>query len=105
VDDMQEITELLREIRDLQKAHFERYKEFTQTILDREQASAVAGQQTRDEQHRFREEMRRTIEQNRQRARGLMVTRWVLLTIAATLAVVSAAWVMIVTFLGLNQWR
>src|SRR5262245_60480819 len=31
-----EITQLLREIRDLQKAHFERYREFTAKIMDAE---------------------------------------------------------------------
>ena len=29
-----EVKELLREIRDLQKAHFERYKQFTQSIME-----------------------------------------------------------------------
>ncbi|HMF15344.1 MAG TPA: hypothetical protein VKE94_23680 [Gemmataceae bacterium] len=61
MDDTSEIKELLREIRDLQKAHFERYKEFTQGILDRERASAEDVQRFRTEHRQFREEVRATL--------------------------------------------
>ncbi len=48
-----EIKDLLREIRDLQKAHFERYREFTDRIT---QAEAV----NRERQEAFLRETRRS---------------------------------------------
>src|SRR5436305_7424527 len=40
VAERDELVELLREIRDLQKAHFERYQEFTAAALQRQQDAA-----------------------------------------------------------------
>jgi t-SNARE complex subunit (syntaxin) len=80
MDDMHEIKELLREIRDLQKAHFERYQEFTQALLDREEVNAEEVERAREEQRRHREEMRRAV-------RASQASRWVMLAITIALTV------------------
>jgi hypothetical protein len=90
---MQDIKELLREIRDLQKAHFERYKEFTQAALDRQKTAAEETRRAREDQLRYRQELR-------QRASGMMIARWVLVAIAITLAVSSVVGVMLASVLG-----
>jgi hypothetical protein len=89
MDDMHEIKELLREIRDLQRAHFERYKEFTQVVLDRQQSGADEANRDREEQRRFREEMRHTIQDSQQRVRALHSSRWVLVAIAVAFAILA----------------
>jgi hypothetical protein len=86
MDDMHEIKELLSEIRDLQKAHFERYKEFTQHIVDREEASNEAAERARAEQRNFRNEVRHSLNQSQERIRMLQVTRWVIIGIVALVA-------------------
>jgi hypothetical protein len=94
MDDMHEITELLREIRDLQKAHFERYQEFTQAVLDRQEANAEDVQRGREEQRRYREEMRHVVKESQQRVRALQASRWVFLAIAIAIAVLAVGGVM-----------
>ena len=55
-DENAEVISLLREIRDLQRAHFERYKEFTAVALAQQdeaterQRQSLAGLRERDEQ-------------------------------------------------------
>jgi hypothetical protein len=58
MSDQEEIKALLREIRDLQKEHVERYKEFTQDVLARQKTSSEELEQARSEQRRHRDEMR-----------------------------------------------
>jgi hypothetical protein len=75
--DNREVVELLREIRDLQKAHFERYKEVTAAIIRREQ-DAVAARATRDEDARqgiqaVVEETRQVFRDSRRRSAWLFV--------------------------------
>jgi len=53
-----EITQLLREIRDLQKAHFERYREFTGKIMDAETTRRQDALQLQIEQLRHQEQSR-----------------------------------------------
>ena len=53
-----EITQLLREIRDLQKAHFERYREFTAKIMDAEATRQKDTLRLQIEQLRHQEEAR-----------------------------------------------
>jgi len=89
MDDMHEIKELLREIRDLQKAHFERYKEFTQSLLDREEVNAEYVQRSRAEQNRYREEMRRAVQASQ-------TSRWVTLAITIALAALIMGGMMVV---------
>jgi len=96
MDTMDEIKELLREIRDLQKAHFERYKEFTQAALERQQANAEQAERSRDEQRRardenrrYREEMRDALDNNQHRLRTLMAGRSVMIAIVVVLALLS----------------
>jgi hypothetical protein len=55
-----EIKECLGEIRDLQKAHFERYKEFTAQIVAGEKERTHQAQQSYIDQLRCQEEMRKT---------------------------------------------
>jgi hypothetical protein len=95
MDDMHEIKDLLREIRDIQKAHFARYEEFTQAVLDRQQASAEDVQRGREEQRRYREEMRHVVKESQQRVRALQTSRWVFLAIAIAVAVLTVGGVMI----------
>jgi len=89
MDEMHEIKELLREIRDLQKAHFERYREFTQSLLDREQIQAADFERARAEQRRFREEVK-----------GTMLPRWVPLVILAVVLVAGVGGTIFATILG-----
>ncbi|MCI0685276.1 MAG: hypothetical protein L0Y71_24525 [Gemmataceae bacterium] len=56
-DTLEEIKQCLREIRDLQKAHFERYQEFTSKIMADEQARAHQAQQAYIDQLRCQEEI------------------------------------------------
>lgn len=58
-DAQEEIRQLLREIRDLQKAHFERYQEFTGEIMADEKTRAQDAQRHYIEQLHYQEEMRR----------------------------------------------
>jgi len=58
-DAQEEIRQLLREIRDLQKAHFERYQEFTGKIMEDEKTRAQDAQRHYIEQLHYQEEMRR----------------------------------------------
>jgi hypothetical protein len=99
MDDMHEIKELLREIRDLQRAHFERYQEFTQAILDRQQASAAEADRVRAEQRRYREDMRHAVDESRQRVRALLASRWVLVAIAIGIAVLTVGGIMMAMLL------
>jgi hypothetical protein len=89
MDDTQEIKELLREIRDLQKAHLEYYKEFTQTIAARQKVSTEETERARAEQRRHREEMRQAVHDGQARVRTLVATRWVILAIAGVTAVLA----------------
>ena len=89
MDEMHEITELLREIRDLQKAHFERYKEFTQAITERQKADAADLQRFRDESRRYREEVRAT-----------MLPRWVPLAIVGGLLALGLGGVIVAAIIG-----
>jgi hypothetical protein len=54
-----EISGLLREIRDLQKAHFERYKEFTGAIMAAEKTRAQDAGRLQFEQLHYQEELQR----------------------------------------------
>ena len=56
---LEEIKQCLREIRDLQKAHFERYQEFTSKIMAGEQERAQQSQQAYIDQLRCQEEFRK----------------------------------------------
>jgi hypothetical protein len=103
VDDMHEIKELLREIRDLQKAHFDRYTEFTQSVLDRQQAGAEDVKRSREEQHRFREEMRRAVDEGRQQVKEASTTRWVVYAVVIILGVVSVGGVLLTIGLRMTQ--
>jgi hypothetical protein len=94
MDDMHEIKELLREIRDLQKAHFERYRDFTQALLDRQEAGAEEARRTRDEQRRYREEMRHAVNESRQRVKTLQASRWFIVAIVIALAILTLGGVM-----------
>lgn len=67
-----EITTLLREIRDLQKAHFEQYRLFTSSAMEQQQRHAAvldqtqaAGQQARDRQMMLQEQMLRAMARGR----------------------------------------
>jgi hypothetical protein len=91
MEDMDEIKELLREIRDLQKAHFERYKEFTEAVLVRQQAGAEQLEHSRVEQRRYRQEMRQAVEDSRSRVRTALVTRWVIVGVATAVLVVGVS--------------
>jgi hypothetical protein len=91
MEDMQEIKELLREIRDLQKAHFERYKEFTEAVLARQQAGAEQLEHSRAEQRRYRAEMRQAVEDSRSRVWTALVTRWVIVGVATAVLVVGVS--------------
>jgi hypothetical protein len=103
VEDMQEIKELLREIRDLKKAHFERYTEFTQSVLNRQQAVTEDAKRSQEENRRYRDEMRRAAYEGQQQVTEASVTRWVLLAVTITIGVFSVG-AGIVTFgLGLIQ--
>ena len=55
-----EIKELLREIRDLQKAHYERYQQFTQAVLDN----------TAQANSKFEQELIRAVRASRQATRS-----------------------------------
>jgi hypothetical protein len=57
-DSLAEVKELLREIRDLQRAHFQRYQEFTSTILSADKTRQQDLGQLQMEQMRYQEEMR-----------------------------------------------
>src|SRR5260370_18806583 len=81
MEEMHEIKELLREIRDLQKAHFERYKEFTESIMARAQDNEDIAESARSEQRRYREEMRRVANNNEARIKSMSTSRWVALGI------------------------
>src|SRR5687767_948064 len=59
-DALQEIKQYLREIRDLQKAHFERYQEFTSKIMAGEQERAQQAHQAYMDQLHCQEEFRKT---------------------------------------------
>jgi hypothetical protein len=71
MNDQLEIKQLLCEIRDLQKAHFERYKEFTEGILASEKANLEKAAALREEERSYyeqvRDEERRYQEQQRLR--------------------------------------
>jgi hypothetical protein len=82
MSDQEEIKALLREIRDLQKEHVERYKEFTQDILSRQKDNSEELEQARSEQRRHRDEMRRA-------AKSGLVLRLVLLGIAVGVAILA----------------
>jgi len=86
--ELEEIRELLREIRDLQKAHFERYKEFTQEIRDGQRTVREDAERAQSEARRIREKMHRDIS-----------TAWALRLTWLGLAVAVAALAMGVTFL------
>jgi hypothetical protein len=58
-DAQEEIRQLLREIRDLQKAHFERYQEFTGKIIEGEKNREQDAQRLYIAQLHHQEEMRR----------------------------------------------
>ncbi len=58
-DTLTEIKQYLREIRDLQKAHFERYQEFTSKIMAGEQERAHQTQQAYIDQLHCQEEYRK----------------------------------------------
>ena len=58
-DTQEDIKQLLREIRDLQKAHFERYQEFTGKIMAAEKAREHDAGRIHIEQLRYQEDMRR----------------------------------------------
>jgi hypothetical protein len=58
-DAQEEIRQLLREIRDLQKAHFERYQEFTGKIMAGEKTREQDANRLYIEQLHHQEDMRR----------------------------------------------
>jgi anti-sigma-K factor RskA len=87
--DQEEIKELLREIRDIQKAHFERYQEFTAAALARQQAAGEETERARSEQRRFREEIRRSVEDTEARLKSGSVLRLVVLGVAVGAAVLA----------------
>jgi hypothetical protein len=67
-EDAEEIKQLLREIRDLQKAHFERYAQFTSALLETDRRREVEAQQIAEEQEarrlrqeKYQEEMRQAV--------------------------------------------
>jgi hypothetical protein len=68
MDGRHEIQELLREIRDLQRAHFERYQAFTEGILAAEKAAAERAEHIRHEQERYQDEMRQAALRNQRSA-------------------------------------
>ncbi len=49
MDDQQRIIELLTELRDLQKAHFEHYRQFTQQVAEDSRREHLAAQQFREQ--------------------------------------------------------
>jgi hypothetical protein len=53
--DNDEVVELLREIRDLQRAHFDRYQEFTSLILKRQEDASESQKRLADSTARARE--------------------------------------------------
>ena len=57
-DQDSEMIALLREIKDLQKAHFERYKEFTAAALEQQKGTAAYVAKSGDAAEQFREEVR-----------------------------------------------
>jgi hypothetical protein len=57
-DSLAEVKELLREIRDLQRAHFQRYQEFTGKLMSAEKAREHDLGQFQLEQMRYQEELR-----------------------------------------------
>jgi hypothetical protein len=85
MSEFDEIKELLQEIRDLQKAHFERYKEFTDAALARQHASSEATAQARSEQKRYHDYMRRATADSLARIKSATVIRLGLFVLALLL--------------------
>ena len=72
MSDNDEVVALLREIRDLQKAHFEQYRLFTSSAMEQQRRSAAAldqtqaaGQQARERQMMLQEQTLRAMARGR----------------------------------------
>jgi hypothetical protein len=83
MSDNAEVVELLREIRDLQKAHFERYKEFTtsaerraEEASERQKQLAAATAREREAAQQFRVESNQHLIESQKSMRSLMASRW-----------------------------
>jgi hypothetical protein len=91
MDDTQEIKELLREIRDLQKAHFERYKEFTEAVLAHRKETMERTERARAESARFQEQTLRASAQSDVIIRKMQFRSWITFAIIAALLVLILA--------------
>jgi hypothetical protein len=92
VPDESETVALLREIRDLQRAHFEQYKQFTAAALRRQeeaiaiqQQSASSAAQARQANQQFREEVQRNASDARRLASRARAIAWVSASLNAVL--------------------
>lgn len=86
-----ETKQILREIRDVQKAHYERYVQFTEQVLesDREAAAANAKRDQENEAYfrqsaAYRQEMQEVIKRNQ---RNMRIAPFVLLGVLVAVAV------------------
>jgi len=96
MSELEEIRDLLREIRDLQRAHFERYKEFTQDIVNDQRAANEEAERARREGNRFRDEMRRQVS-------TAWTVRLILIGLAAAAVVVAMGVTLFPWFLSLAR--
>lgn len=86
-----ETKQILREIRDLQKAHYDRYVQFTEQVLESERQAAIANAK-RDQENdayfresaTYRQQMQDVIQRNQ---RYMLMTPFVLLGILVAVAV------------------
>jgi hypothetical protein len=83
---------LLREIRDLQRGHFEQYKQFTAAALGRQeeaiaiqQQSANSAAQVRQENQQFREEVQKNAADARHLASRAQAVMWISVSLNALL--------------------
>jgi hypothetical protein len=95
MEDMREVKELLREIRDLQKANLEDAKEVRQAALARQQSSAEEAQRARQEQRRLNEEMAQEVKDTQAAARKKLNSPWAFVALMAFLAVMAACGVIL----------
>lgn len=91
MEDMREAIELLREIRDLQKAHFERYKEFTEAALARQQVRDEEGARARKEQRRLNEEIAQEVKETQATVRRSLGGPWGFVARMAIVVVLAVA--------------
>jgi len=68
VENMNEIAELLREIRDLLKADIEMTREFRQAALAERQAGKESIKRAREEERQFREDIRNEVHETAKRS-------------------------------------